>query len=119
MFLTNFRDDASTAVAQILLGLTLLAFHAVDALHAIGLTLVRLIVTKRRLLERETAATTAARAAGLAGSRGLQRFAVEMIASPIIATAVAILLMVWRREALPVAAPFLLLWMARLRWPTS
>src|SRR6185503_14878816 len=110
VFLTNVRDDASTAVAQILLSLTLLAFHAVDALHAIGLTLVRLIVTKRRLLEWETAATTAARAAGLVGSRGLQRFALEMIASPIIATAVAIFLIVWRRDALAVATPFLLLW---------
>jgi cyclic beta-1,2-glucan synthetase len=110
VFLTNVRDDASTAVAQILLSLTLLAFHAVDAMHAIGLTLVRLIVTQRRLLEWETAATTAARAAGLVGSRGLQRFALEMIASPIIAAAVAIVLIVWRRDALAVAAPFLLLW---------
>ena len=69
VFLTNLRHDASTAVAQILLSLTLLAFHAFDALHAISLTLVRLVVTKRRLLEWETAATTAARAAGLVGSQ--------------------------------------------------
>ena len=40
------------------LSLTFLAFHAFDTAHAIGLTLVRLVVTKRRLLEWETAATT-------------------------------------------------------------
>ena len=110
MFLTNLRHDASTAVAQVLLSLTLLAFHAFDALHAISLTLVRVVVTKRRLLEWETAASTAARAAGLVGSRGLRRFAAEMIASPITAAAVAVALLIWRREALPLAAPFLLLW---------
>ena len=37
--------------------MTLLAYHAFDTVHAIGLTLVRLVVTKRRLLEWETAAT--------------------------------------------------------------
>ena len=112
VFLTNLRDDASTTVAQIVLSLTLLAFHAVDTLHAIVLTLVRLVVTKRRLLEWETAATTAARAAGLVGSRGLRRFVGEMIASPLVAAAATIAMLVWRRDALPVAAPFLLLWVS-------
>ena len=55
------------------------------------LTLVRLAVTtRRRLLEWETAATSAARAAGLVGRKGARRFVVEMIASPIIAVAVAL-----------------------------
>ncbi len=112
VFLTNLRHDASTTVAQILLSLTLLAFHAFDALHAISLTLVRLVVTKRRLLEWETAASTAARAAGLVGSHGLRRFTMEMIASPITAAAVAIALIIWRRDALPIATPFLLLWVS-------
>jgi hypothetical protein len=106
VFLTNLRHDASTAVAQVLLSLTLLAFHAYDALHAISLTLIRLVVTKRRLLEWETAASTAARAAGLVGSRGLRRFVVEMVWSPVIAVAVGSR---WRSGgALPsAAAPFL------------
>ena len=112
VFLTNLRDDASTTLAQILLSLTLLAFHALDALHAIVLTLVRLVVTKRRLLEWETAASTAARAAGLVGSRGLRRFVGEMIASPLVAAAATIAMLIWRRDALPVAAPFLLLWVS-------
>ena len=63
MFLRNLGRDAVTALAQVVLSLTFLAFHAFDTLHAIGLTLVRLVVTRRRLLEWETAATAAARAA--------------------------------------------------------
>jgi cyclic beta-1,2-glucan synthetase len=112
VFLYNLRNDAATALAQIVLSLALLAFHAFDALHAIGLTLVRVVVTKRRLLEWETAASTAARAAGLSGSRGLRRFTTEMMASPIAAAAVTVAVLGWRREAWPIAAPFLLLWMA-------
>ena len=38
VFLRNLRDDAATAMAQMLLGITLLAYHAVDSVHAIGLT---------------------------------------------------------------------------------
>jgi len=110
VFLTNLRDDTATAVAQILLTLALLAFHAVDAVHAITVTLTRVVVTKRRLLEWETAASTAGRASGLVGRRGLNRFVVEMAASPIVAAVVALLLLIWRRDAFPVAAPFLLLW---------
>ena len=110
VFIGNVRRDALTALAQILLSLTFLAFHAVDAAHAIAVTLVRLVVTKRRLLEWETAATTAARAAGLVGQKGLRRFLADMTSSPIIAGAVAVVVVGWRREALPAAAPFLALW---------
>ena len=81
VFLRNLRRDAATALAQILLSVTFLAFHAFDTAHAIGVTLVRLVVTKRRLLEWETAAATAARAAGVVGQR-LRRFVAEMAASP-------------------------------------
>ena len=69
--------------------MTFLAFHAFDTAHAIVVTLVRLVVTKRKMLEWETAATTAARAAGVVG-QGLRRFVVEMAASPIIAAAVTL-----------------------------
>jgi cyclic beta-1,2-glucan synthetase len=85
----NLRHDAATGLAQVFLSLTFLAFHAFDTAHAIAVTLVRLVVTRRRLLEWETAATTAARAAGLVGQRGLRRFVAEMAASPIIAAVVA------------------------------
>ena len=109
VFVRNLRHDAATALAQIFLSLTFLAFHAFDTAHAIGVTLVRLVVTKRRMLEWETAATTAARAAGLVG-QGLRRFVAGMASSPIIAALVAFVILVREPDALPVAAPFLVLW---------
>jgi cyclic beta-1,2-glucan synthetase len=112
VFLSNLRRDAMTALAQIFLYLTFLAFQAFDSAHAIGVTLARLVVTKRRLLEWETAAATAARAAGLAGNRGVRGFAAEMVASPVTAGALTTALVAWRPGALPIASPFLLLWAA-------
>jgi len=109
VFLRNLWRDMVTALAQVFLSLTFLAFHAFDTAHAIAVTLVRLVVTKRRLLEWETAATTAARAAGLVGQR-VRRYVAEMAASPIIAGAVAVLVLAWDRKALAAAAPFLVLW---------
>ena len=70
VFFRNLLRDAVTAFAQVLLSLTLLAFHAFDAVHAISVTLTRVVVTRRRMLEWETAAATAARAAGLTGTEG-------------------------------------------------
>jgi cyclic beta-1,2-glucan synthetase len=110
VFFANLRRDAATGLAQLSLSLTFLAFHACETTHAVSITLVRLVVTKRRMLEWETAATTAARAAGLVGHKGLRRFAAEMAASPIIAALVATAIVAWRREAFPAAAPFLALW---------
>jgi len=109
VFVRNLRHDAATALAQIFLSLTFLAFHAFDTAHAIGVTLVRLVVTKRRMLEWETAATTAARAAGLVG-QGLRGFVAGMASSPIIAALVAFVILVREPDALAVAAPFLVLW---------
>ena len=94
------------------LSLTFLAFHAFDSAHAIVLTLVRLAVTKRRLLEWETAAAAAAQGRGTRRPQGgLRRFVAEMVASPIIAAAVVLTAMIaWRPGALPAASPFLVLW---------
>ena len=112
VFLGNLRRDAATALAQILLSVTFLAFHAFDTAHAIGVTLVRLAITRRRLLEWETAATVAARATGLSGPSAVRRFALEMVASPVIAVLIAIALTATNDSALPAATPFLLLWIA-------
>ncbi len=112
VFFRNLMRDAGTSLAQMSLSVTFMAFHAVDTLHAIGLTLVRLGVTRRRLLEWETAATAAAKAAGFVGQRGLRRFAREMIASPVTAAVVTVAVLALAPEALPWAAPFLLLWTA-------
>jgi cyclic beta-1,2-glucan synthetase len=112
VFLRNLWRDAMTAVAQVFLGVTFLAFHAFDTAHAIGLTLVRLLVTRRRLLEWETAATTAARTAGLTGRQAVRRFASEMASSPIAAAVAGAAIVAIDRSALLMAAPFLVLWCA-------
>jgi cyclic beta-1,2-glucan synthetase len=109
VFLTNLRRDAITSLAQIVLSLTLLAFHAIEAAHAIVVTLVRVVFTRRRMLEWETAASVAAKGGGLAGRKRLRHFAEEMSASPIVAAAVVVLL-IWQPAAWAVAAPFVLLW---------
>ncbi len=110
VFFANLRRDAVTTLAQACLSLTFLAFHAYDSVHAIVLTLVRLAVTKRRLLEWETAASAAARAAGLVGTDGLRHFAAEMVASPVAAAVVLTAMIAWRPSAIPVASPILVLW---------
>ena len=110
VFWRNFANDLATGLAQAALSLTFLAYHAWDAVHAIGVTLIRLGVTKRRLLEWETAAAAGARAAGLVGRKGLTRAVIDMTASPLIAAVAAILIAVSRRDALVEALPILLLW---------
>src|SRR3954463_3744752 len=110
VYLRNLRHDAATALAQILLSVTFLAYHAWDTAHAIVLTLVRMTITRRRLLEWETAAAAAARAAGIVGGRALLRFVADMMASPIIAAVVALIVSLTHRDALSSALPFLMLW---------
>ncbi len=103
--------DLATAAAQAVLALVLLAQQAWDTVHAISLTLVRLLVTQRRLLEWETAAAQAARAAGLLRS-GARTFVAEMLASPVIAIVILVLTFATRKTALPLAAPFAAAWIA-------
>ncbi|HEX7797975.1 MAG TPA: glucoamylase family protein [Vicinamibacterales bacterium] len=110
VFWRNLRHDTAIAVAQVLLAVTFLAYHAWDTAHAIGLTLVRMAITRRRLLEWETAASAAARAAGINRGRALRQFAADMMASPIIAVVVALLISISNPAALSSALPFLTLW---------
>ncbi len=112
VFLHDVWTELENAGAQVSLQITLLAYHAYETLHAIVLTLVRMVFTQRRLLEWETAAASAARAAGLLASQGPRVFVAEMWAGPV--AALAVLLGVWplRPDALPVALPFLSAWLA-------
>jgi cyclic beta-1,2-glucan synthetase len=109
--LRGLVEELSTAFAQALLTLVFLPFHAWEMVHAIALTLVRVVITQRRLLEWETAATQAARAAGLL-REGVRSFFVEMAASPIAALGLLALIGAARPGALPLALPFLALWAA-------
>ena len=104
-------EDLSTAFAQALLTLVFLPFHAWERVHAIAVTLVRLVITKRRLLDWETAAAQAARVAGLS-REGLRYFFGEMAASPIVAFGLLAPIIALRPSALPLALPFLALWAA-------
>ncbi len=112
VFLRILGDDARTAGAQLLLQITFITYHAYGMVHAIALTLVRLVITQRRLLEWETAAAASARTAQRS-SRAL--FFAEMVASPAVALVLLVLIAIVRPTSLLVAAPFLALWMAAPR----
>jgi cyclic beta-1,2-glucan synthetase len=109
--LRGLAGDVSTAFAQALLTLVFLPFHAWEMVHAIALTLVRLVFTQRRLLEWETAAAQGARAEGLLG-KGIRFFFVAMGASPIAALGLFALTYAARPGTLPLALPFLVSWAA-------
>ncbi len=109
-FVRGLREDAGGGLARVLLQLAFLANQAHEMLHAIQITLVRLVFTRRRLLEWETAAASAARGAAGPGGAGARPFWVEMAASPVIAGAGLLGVMAFRPSALWAAAPVLGLW---------
>ncbi|HEX6202945.1 MAG TPA: glucoamylase family protein, partial [Thermoanaerobaculia bacterium] len=109
VFLRAAGDDLAVALARAGLQLVFLANEAWQMVHAIAVTLVRL-VTRRRLLEWETAAASAARAAHR-GGRGARPFLRGMAASPTLAAAALALVAAARPEALPAAVPVLALWL--------
>jgi cellobiose phosphorylase len=111
VFLHDVWAELKTAGAHVVLQTTLLAYHAGEMLHAILLTLVRMAITQRRLLEWETAAATAARSTGLLARRGPNRFVLEMWTGPAVAL-LAFGAALWLRPAaLPIALPFLFAWL--------
>jgi cyclic beta-1,2-glucan synthetase len=109
LYVRGILESLGAACAQAFLTLAFLPFHAWEMVHAIGLTLVRLAFTRRRLLDWETAAAQAARSAGLLRG-GVRSFLWEMSASPIAALALAALVAAARPGALPVTLPFAVLW---------
>ncbi len=111
-FMRLLAEDAQTAAAQVLLQITFLAFHAYEMVHAIVLTLVRLVFTQQRLLEWETADVAAARAARLGARRGVRVFIGEMAASSIIGGVLLVAIIAIRPGSLLVAGPILVLWLA-------
>ena len=79
-------DDAVVALAQVLLDVTFLAHHAWLMVDAIVRTLVRLLVTRRHLLEWQTAAQVKAER-----DLGLHGFYRQMAGSVGLAAAVGVL----------------------------
>ena len=121
VFLRGVSDDIRTAAAQALLSLMLLPFHAWEMVRAIILTLARLAVTHRRLLEWETASSVAAASAGLRGRAALRVFLIEMASSPLVALLAIPLVAASPRGGWIAATPFLLAWIAApvIAWALS
>jgi cyclic beta-1,2-glucan synthetase len=109
VFLRLMGRDARAAAAQAGLQLTFLASQAWESAHAIGITLVRLAATQRRLLDWETAAASGERGRRLQSAGA---FVTEMVASPLIGLLGLGGIALWRPEALPAALPVLALWVA-------
>src|SRR5919198_2605727 len=83
-----------------------MANQACERLHSIAVTLVRLGVTRHRLLEWETMAANAARG----GSPQLRAFLSGMVASPLVSIGAFMVVAAGRPRALPAALPVLALW---------
>ena len=112
MFLIDVGSELESTGARIMLQIVLLPYHAYEMLHAIVLTMVRMVITQRRLLEWESAAATAARAAGLVALQGPRVFAFEMWPGPAAAALLLFVLAPLAREPRSVALPFALVWLA-------
>ncbi len=90
-----------------LLALVFLPYEALLTLNAIGTTLVRLFVTRTRMLQWTTAAQTAQFFGAARGSESTWR---EMLPIPVFASALALLIVAANAAALPFALPILVLW---------
>jgi cyclic beta-1,2-glucan synthetase len=108
--LVTRREELGTAIAQFLVTATFLVYQASRMLHAIGVTLVRLTVTKKKLLEWETAASVAARARLCSGKKVILQFLIEVGSSPFIALTLGFLVWRGRASSLPEVMPLLVIW---------
>lgn len=105
-FVRTRAEDFNTSIARVALQTTFLAQDAVHHLHAIGVTLARLLVTRRRLLEWETAAVSMSRI----GRPRLGPFLKNMAASPIVSALTLSAVLTVRPSGLRSALVFLIAW---------
>jgi cyclic beta-1,2-glucan synthetase len=104
--LGDLRAEAPGTAGQVLLGVCFLADQARLMLDAITRTLLRLTVTRRHLLEWETAASTERRL-----GTGFIAFFVSMWPTGVLTLAMVLAVVLFRPEALPAAALFVLPWL--------
>ncbi|MBN1920969.1 MAG: hypothetical protein JW892_06975 [Anaerolineae bacterium] len=102
--LRPFRMDAW----RWLFALVFLPYEALLAFDAIAITLVRLFITRKQLLQWTTAAHTAR---SFGKNRGLALIWREMILVPVLVGLVGLMIGVLNPAALPIAAPLLILWL--------
>jgi cyclic beta-1,2-glucan synthetase len=103
--LRGLLDSAKATGGQVLLAAVFLADQALRALDAIVRTLARLTITRRNLLEWETAASTERRLGGR-----FEQFFSNMWPTPLLAVGVAVAVWLVRPEALLAAGPILFAW---------
>src|SRR5262249_39406539 len=102
-------DDLRTALARACLQVMFLAYQAWQMVHAIAITIVRVAVTHRKMLEWQTAASTA-NAWNISTISNARIFVDQMLAGPLLAALALGGIIVSRPRALAAAIPVLLLW---------
>jgi cyclic beta-1,2-glucan synthetase len=107
-YLRGFWGDLRTNLLRVLLGITFLPDQALLMLDAIARTLVRLVVTRRNLLEWETAAEAERRADATRGAGALWR---RMWGTTALTLVVLLLVVTVRPTVLALALPFIGLWL--------
>ncbi|HEX2861792.1 MAG TPA: glucoamylase family protein, partial [Lacunisphaera sp.] len=107
MHLRGVANTSSRQAGQILLGLAFLPYDAFVSLDAIGRALLRLWVTRKRLLEWQTSGD-----AEQGSHASLAGFCRTMWIAPVVALATGLLLFVVRPDQLMPVLPFLGLWLA-------
>ena len=106
VFLRASADDLRTAAARAGLQLVFMANEGWQRVHAIGVTLVRLSVTRQSLLEWETTAASAARG----GPPKMRAFLAGMAASPLLAALALVIVAAGHPRAWPAALPVMVVW---------
>ena len=104
--LKRWRDSVPATAGQVVLSIAFLANQARLAVDATVRTLVRHFVTRRQMLEWETAASTERRL-----GTGLLDFAANMWAAPALAVVLALVVALVHPAALGAAAPVLAAWL--------
>jgi len=102
-YLAGITRAAGRRLSQVVFALACLPFDAWSSLDAVMRTIVRMVATRRHLLE-----WTPSDAFG--GGTSLAAFLRAMWIAPFLSTGVAAALAAWRPESLAAAAPVLLLW---------
>jgi cellobiose phosphorylase len=107
MHLREAARSCGRQLGQVLLNLTFLPYEAFISLDAIGKTLMRLLVTHKRLLEWQTSSDSA-RTSGV----DIASFYATMWISPAIALVAGLLIIAVQPAQLPLALPILGIWLA-------
>ena len=94
-------------LGQVLLTLAFMPYDALVSLDAIGRTLLRLLVTRKRLLEWETSSDSER-----SSRNGFAGFCAAMWIAPVLAMASGFMLATLQPTQLPLALPILCLWLA-------